>query len=45
MLKSIFNRDFTEYCRVKNFGKKAAVNDWQKTMVNVDLHRQLPIID
>jgi len=29
---------------VKNFGKKAATKEWQKT-ANVDLHRQSPIID
>jgi len=30
---------------VKNFGEKAAAKDWQKTLANVDLHCQSPIID
>jgi len=29
----------------KNFGKKAAAKDLQKTLANVDLHRHSPIID
>jgi len=29
---------------VKHFGEKAAAKDWQKTLANVDLHRQSSII-